>query len=125
MKEKLEVVVFQNVIAHVTVPTDWCSSMVIAPKRNGDVKICIDLTALNKMVKQEIHVDKNLAKLIGSKIFTELDANSGFWQIPLDKQSWLPTKFLALFGRFCFIQLPFGIISALEIFQRMMSKMLE
>ena len=44
VKEKLLSMVNQKVISPVNDPTDWCSGMVIAPKRNGDVRICVDLT---------------------------------------------------------------------------------
>ena len=70
-------------------------------------------------------VDENLGKLGDSKIFSKLDANSGFRQIPLDEESKLLTTFVTPFGRFCFNRLPFGISSAPEIFQRTMSKILE
>ena len=43
--------VHNNVTTPVTVPTDWCSGMVITPMRNGDVRICVDLANLNKVVK--------------------------------------------------------------------------
>ena len=129
VKEKLLSMVNQKVISPVNDPTDWCSGMVIAPKRNGDVRICVDLTPLNKAVKREVHpmasVDENLAKLKDSKVFTKLDANSGFWQIPLDEESRLLTTFVTPFGRYCFNRLPFGISSAPEIFQRAMSRILE
>ena len=45
----------QGVISKVTQPTDWCSGMVVVPKANGRVRICVDLTHLNKAVKREIH----------------------------------------------------------------------
>jgi hypothetical protein len=72
-------------------------------------------------------VDFSLAKLgnSNSKFFSKLDANSGFSQIPLDPQSRLLTTFITPFGRFCFNRLPFGISSAPEIYQRMMSEILE
>ncbi|GFO43320.1 Pol polyprotein, partial [Plakobranchus ocellatus] len=69
-------------------------------------------------------VDEDLARLSGSKIFTKLDARSGFWQMPLDQQSRLLTTFLTPYGRFCMNRLPFGISSAPEIFQRRMSEIL-
>ena len=129
VKEKLDTMVEQKVISPVTIPTDWCSGMVTAPKKNGDVRICVDLTALNKSVKREVHpmksVDDHLAKLKNSNVFTKLDANSGFWQVPLDEGSRLLTTFVTPFGRYCFNRLPFGISSAPEIFQRMMSTTLE
>ncbi|GBO27925.1 hypothetical protein AVEN_237573-1 [Araneus ventricosus] len=63
--------------------------------------------------------------LCWSKIFSKLDANSGFRQIPLDKTSSYLTAFITPFGRFRFQRLPFGISFAPEHFQRRMSQMLE
>lgn len=128
VKKSLKEMERKGVISPIDDPTDWCSGMVVAPKKNGKVRICVDLTVLNKAVRREIHpmasVDENLAKLKGSQIFTKLDANSGFWQIPLDSASRLLTTFIAPGGRYCFNRLPFGISSAPEIFQRTMSKIL-
>lgn len=70
-------------------------------------------------------VDENLAKIQNSRFFSKLDANSGFWQIPLDPGSRLLTTFITPFGRYCFNRLPFGISSAPEVFQRTMSQILE
>ena len=81
----------QEIISPVTVPTPWCSGMVPVQKANGTVSICVDLTHLNKSVQREVHpmssVDESLAKLGNSKLFSKLDANSGFWQLPLDNES--------------------------------------
>ena len=119
----------QGVISPVTVPTEWCSGIVPVPKPNGRVRICVDLTPLNKAVQRETHpmgsVDESLAMLGESRIFTKLDANSGFWQIPLDDDSKLLIAFITPFGRLCFNRLPFGISSAPEIFQRTMSDILQ
>ena len=56
--------------------------------------------------------------------WSKLDANSGFWQIPLAQQSRLLTTFITPYGRFCFNKLPFGISSAPEHFQKWTSKIL-
>ena len=69
-------------------------------------------------------VEQTLAQLAGAKVFSKLDANSGFWQIPLSPESALLTTFITLFVHFCFHRLPFGITSALEHFQRRMSEIL-
>ncbi|KAK2559529.1 Retrovirus-related Pol polyprotein from transposon opus [Acropora cervicornis] len=70
-------------------------------------------------------VDESLAKLGNSKIFSKLDANSGYWQIPLDEESQLLTTFATPFGRYCFNRLLFGISSTPEIFQQALSRFLE
>ena len=128
VKAEIDRMITEGVISPVEQPTDWCSGIVVVPKPNNTVRICVDLTVLNHAVLREVHplrsVDENLAKLSGSKIFTKLDANSGFWQMPLDPESRLLTTFLTPFGRFCMNRLPFGISSAPEIFQCRMSKIL-
>jgi hypothetical protein len=117
-----------GVISPVEQPTTWCSGLVPVVKPNGKVRICVDLTNLNRAVQREIYpmksVQENLAKLSNARFFTKLDANSGFWQIPLDEKSRLLTTFITPQGRFAFNRLPFGITSAPEIFQRTMSKIL-
>ena len=128
VKRELDSMLQQGVISPVTVPTAWCSGLVPVLKPNGNVRLCVDLTRLNKAVQREIHpmpsVDESLAKLGKSRFFTKLDANSGFWQLPLDEESKLLTRFVTPFGRYCFNRLPFGISSAPEIFQRTMSEIL-
>ena len=89
VKEELDRMVEQSVISAVREPTEWCSGMVPVIKPNGKVRVCVDLTALNRDMAREVHpmktVDDNLAKLQGSTIYSKPDANSGFWQIPLDE----------------------------------------
>ena len=63
-------------------PTPWCAGMVVVPKRDGKIRICVDLKPPNKSVLHEIHpllrVDDTLAQLSGAKLFSKLDTNSGF-----------------------------------------------
>eukprot|EP00117_Sycon_ciliatum_P016581 scpid41840/ scgid0554/ Retrovirus-related Pol polyprotein from transposon opus; Protease; Reverse transcriptase; Endonuclease len=117
-----------GVIRPVSEPTDWCAGMVVVPKPNGSVRICGDFTRLNKAVKRERHIlpttDHLLARLGDAKVFSKLDANSGFHQIPLAPESQLLTTFITPIGRFCYTRLPFGISSAPEYFQKQMSDLL-
>ena len=130
-KVKEELLQMENlgVISRVTIPTPWCAGMVVVPKKSGDVRICVDLKPLNEGVLRETHpipsVDDTLAQLAGAKIFSKVDANSGFWQIPLSKDSCLLTTFITPFWRYCFNKLPFGISSAPELYQRRMSQILD
>lgn len=69
-------------------------------------------------------VNHTLAHLRGAKIFSKLDANSGFWQVHLQEHSVLLTTFITLLWRFCSNRLPFGITSAPEYFQKRMHEIL-
>jgi len=118
-----------GVITEVTEPTEWAAGMVVVPKANGSVRICVDLTQLNQSVCRERHqmpsVEYTLSQLRGAKVFTKLDANSGFWQIPLNQASSNLTCFMTPWGRFRFNRLPYGISSGPELFQRRMEEILE
>lgn len=119
-----------GVISKVTEPTERCLGMVVIPRpAEKPPRICVDLTPLNTVAKRERHilpaVDQTLAMMKDAKVFTKLDARSGFWQIPLTPESRPLTTFITPFGRFQFNRLPFGIASAPEHFQRRMSQMLE
>ena len=118
-----------GIITRVDEPTPWCAGMVVVPKKAGAIRICVDLKPLNESVIREVHplpkVDETLAQLNGAKVFTKLDANSGFWQIPLTQSSRLLTTFITPAGRYCFNKLPFGISSAPEHFQKRMRHILQ
>ena len=93
-----------GIISRVDVPTPWCSGIVSVPKKSGAVRICVDLKALNESVLREVYplptVDDLLGQLMGATVFSYLDANSGFWQIPLCPKSRLLTTFITPCGRF-------------------------
>ena len=61
-----------GVIKRVEQPTDWCAGIVVVPKSNGTLRICVDLTKLNACVRRERHVlpavDQVVAQLSGAKV---------------------------------------------------------
>ena len=117
-----------GVISTVKEPTQWCAGVVVVPKKDGSVCICVDFRQLNESVLREVHplpkVEDTLAQLHGAVMFSKVDANCGFWQVPLDDSSKPLTTFITPFGRYNFNKLPFGISSAPEHFQCQMNKIL-
>ena len=101
----------------------------VVVKKNGGVRIFVDLKPLNLCVLRELHplpkVDDILGQLTGATVFSKLDVNSGFWQVPLAEKSRLFTTFITPFERYCYNKLPFGISSAPEHFQWRIHSLLE
>ena len=114
-----------GVIRKVEEPTPWCAGMVVVPKSNGKVRICVDLTKLNESVCRENHPLPEIDALLGEIGQSKLDANSGFWQQKLANGSQLLTTFLTPFGRYCYQRMWFGLKSAPEVFQRKMQTELQ
>jgi transposase InsO family protein len=128
LKRELDRMVRMGVIQKIEVPTEWCSPCIVVPKPNGKIRVCIDFTRLNQSVKREYHplptTEDTLSMLQGAKVFSKVDANSGYWQMRLEESSQRLTAFITPFGRYICRRLPFGISSAPEIFQREMQKIL-
>ena len=53
VKAKLQRMEKLGVISRIESPTDWCAGMVVVPKPNKRVRICVDLTKLNENVRRE------------------------------------------------------------------------
>ena len=53
----------------------------------------------------------------GFKHVSKIDADSGFWTLPLDPSSQLLTTFDTPWGRLCFMKLPFGLCESQCFFQ--------
>ena len=58
-----------------------------------------------------------ISKVKGFIYVSKIDADSGFWTLPLDPSSQLLTTFDTPWGRFCFMKLPFGLCESQYFFQ--------
>ena len=91
MKAELEKLVSDQVIAPVTEPTDWVSSVLAVPKRDGSIRVCLDPKDLNTAIQSSHYplptVDDVTSRLTKAKVFSVMDAKSGFWHVKLSKSS--------------------------------------
>ena len=121
--EKLDVITRQNDT------TPWVNGMVTVVKSNGDLRICRDPRDLNNAIQREHYPMKTIEEVVAempiAQVFTKPDATSGFWQLALDEESSKLTTFNTSFGRYRFLRAPFGMKSIPEMYQRIMSEMLE
>lgn len=72
-------------------PTPWVSPIVVAPKPNGDIRLCVDMRQANQAIIRERYpipaVDEILQNLNRSSVFSKLDLKLAFHQIELSEQS--------------------------------------
>ena len=129
LKTELDLLQSQGIIAPVTTPTEWCAPIVVTPKKNTDrIRLCVDLSKLNRYVKRERYQSNTPAQAVAdiaaenARIFTKLDALKGYHQCPLDSGSQLLTTFITPFGRFKFLRAPYGISSISEHYNRRMDE---
>lgn len=123
--KKLDQMVKDEIIVPVVEPTEWVSRMLVVGKPDGDVRICLDPSELNKAILRQHFAVPTIEQLFGkigkAKYFCSLDAASGFYQIPLsDRASYLCTMATPR-GRYRYLRLPFGIKSAPEVYLQVMS----
>ena len=122
LKELLDKMTAQGIIADVDQPTDWVSNLVITEKPDGSMRICLDPKPLNEAIKREHHKLPTAydvhSKLANKKIFTVIDERHAFWQVPLTKDSSYLCTFHTPWGRKHFLRMPFGICSASEVMQK-------
>lgn len=129
VKEELDRMEKLNVIVKVTEPTDWVNSLVVVPKKNGQIRLCMDPRDLNRAIKRQHYMiptrEEVMSKFAGAKYFSKLDASSGFWNIKLEDESSYLCTFNTPFGRYRYLRLPFGISSAPEVFHKAVHDMFE
>ena len=118
-----------GIIEKVTEPTEWVNSMVMIEKKNGTVRLCIDPVDLNKCIKCPYYPIPTLedvtAKLHGAKVFSKMDARSGYWSLVFSATASEMTTFSTIYGRYRFLRMPFGLLSAQDEFQRRMEEAFE
>ena len=90
--EKLDELLAKDIIEEVSDnPTEWVSPLVVVPKTDGDVRICVDMRRANSAIERERHpiptIEEVLYDLTGSTVFSKLDLKWGFHQVELDERS--------------------------------------
>ncbi len=70
------------------------------------------------------HIEEVFNELRGAQIFSSIDLQNAYHQVPLHPESRDLTGFITHDGLFRFTKIPFGLASAPSAFQRMMSQIL-
>ena len=93
-----------GVIMKATDPTACVHSLVIAKKKKNKIRVCLDLSDLNRAIMREHFpmqtIEDVISRMPKAKVFSVLDAKHGFWQVKLDKDSSKLATFNTPFGRY-------------------------
>jgi hypothetical protein len=91
----------------------WLANLVIVPKANGKLRMCIDYTSLNKAFPKDPYplprIDQIVDSTSGCDLLSFLDAYSGFHQIQMSKEDRKHTTFVTVDGLYCYVVMPYGL----------------
>ena len=126
-KTKVQRLLNANVLREVRY-SEWLANVVLVPKKNGKMRMCIDFTDLNKACKkdpfQPPRIDTSVDKAARCKHFSLMDCFSGYHQIWLKKEDEEKTSFTTPFRTYCYTRMPEGLKNARPTFARMMKAVL-
>ena len=127
--EKLDELLAKDIIEEVSHnPTEWVSPLVVVPKTDGDIRICVDMRRANSAIERERHpiptIEEVLYDLNGSTVFSKLDLKWGFHQVELDEKSREITTFVTHRGLYRYKRLMIGVTSAPEKYQKIVADVL-
>ena len=127
VREQLKLMLDAGVIWSSNSP--WCNAVVLVRKKEGSLCFCIDFRKLNSLTVKDSHllphICETLESLAGAAHYSTFNMNSGFWHVPMDKESKQYTAFtLGSMGLYECESMPFGLCNALPTFQRLMQNCL-
>ena len=118
----------QGVVEKVSA-SSWVSPLVVGRKRDGAIRLCVDMRRVNKAVITDGYplprIEDVLDHLSGSEVFSRLDLKDAYHQLELHPDSRDLTTFVSHKGLYRFRRVNFGLASAGPCFQRVMASMLD
>ena len=101
--KELDYLIEEEIITEQVEPTPWVSLVTFPRKPNGEVRVCLDPSNLNKAIIREHHkpmtVEEIAHELAGATVYTKADALKAFLQIHLTHEASLLTTFYSHRGR--------------------------
>jgi hypothetical protein len=108
---------------------EWVSLVVLALKKNGKLRICINYKALNKITKKDRYLlpfcEEILEEVAGHEMYTFGDGYKGYHQVKISPEDQLKTMFTTPWGTFYYTIMPFSLCNAPGTFQHLMNKVFE
>ena len=127
--KELDYLIEEEIIKEQVQPTPWVSSVTFPRKLNGEVRVCLDPSNLNKAIIREHHkpvtVEEIAHELARATVYTKADALKAFLQIHLTHEASLLMTFNSHRGPFRFLRMPFGAKMSQDMFQLWMDAILK
>ena len=115
VKEDLEKLLKAGFIEPVDQAT-WLSPIVVIPKKNGKLRICVDFRHLNAATKKDLYLlpftDEVLDTIIGYATYSFIDCFSGYHQVHIHADDRYKTAFIMEWGTYVWVVMPFGLKNA-------------
>ena len=106
----------------------WASNIVLARKKDGSLRCCIDYRQLNSVTRKDAYplprTDACLDAMSGTCWFSTFDMRSSYHQVAMSSDDADKTAFITRRGMFRFRTMPFGLCNAGATFQRLMDLLL-
>ncbi|XP_027169602.1 uncharacterized protein LOC113769344 [Coffea eugenioides] len=121
IKEQIEKQLKTNIIIVSHYPV-WLSNPVPVPKKNGEVRVCVDYRDLNKASPKDDFPLPNIHIILDNTARHEIkffcDCFAGYHQILMAEEDREKTAFITPWGTFCYRVMPFGLKNAGATYQR-------
>ena len=115
-------------IREVTHP-DWLANLVLVKKKNGEWRMCVDYTDLNKHCPKDLfplsRIDQVVDSTAGCILLSFFDCYSGYHQIALKESDQEKTSFITPFGAYCYNTMMFGLKNAGATYQKVIQRCLQ
>ncbi len=108
----------RKLLAGIITPVEspWTSPVVIATKKEGSPRFCVENRKLNSVMHADRwplpQVDELLGDMRGSSVFTTIDLFQGYWQIKMDETCKEEAALICRYGTFQFEVMPFGLMNS-------------
>lgn len=98
VQERIQEMLDKEIIEKVEGYSRWASPLVIVPKKDGDIRVCVDLRRPNVAIKYEnipfTTTEELMPKLKGAKVFSKIDGKDSYHQAELEEESRELTTFI-------------------------------
>ena len=102
--------------------SEYASPIVVARKKDGSARICIDYKPLNKVIVRERYplplIEDVLDGIEWAKVYSALDLRDGFFHVEVEPESRKYTAFVTPSGQYEFTVAPFGLCTSPIVFQK-------